>query len=120
MLECLEIELVKEKQFGQILLEQGIVTHELPAPSFFKIWSPTIAYEPSRPVTSEGACGQSGLVYQGRGRADPPVQAPQKHISSSELLVQSGLVDQDKMNELVPEELDSSIKVGSSTGCRGN
>ncbi|MEZ4545408.1 MAG: hypothetical protein R3C24_16120 [Cyanobacteriota/Melainabacteria group bacterium] len=121
MLECLEIELVKEKQFGQILLEQGIVTHELLEAAI--VLQDMVANDSIRAFQAGQALRRARdnqvSVYQAVAELDPPVQAPQKHISPSELLVQSGLVDQDKMNELVPEELDSSIKVGKKVLAAG-
>lgn len=121
MLECLEIELVKEKQFGQILLEQGVVTHELLEAAI--VLQDMVANDSLRAFQAGQALRRARdnqvSVYQAVAELDPPVQAPQKHISPSELLVQSGLVDQDKMNELVPEELDSSIKVGKKVLAAG-
>ena len=121
MLECLEIELVKEKQFGQILLEQGVVTHELLEAAI--VLQDMVANETLKAFQAGEALrvtrDNSVSVYQAVGELDPPAQAPQKTISPSELLVQSGLVDQEKMNELVPEEIDSSIKVGKKVLAAG-
>lgn len=121
MLECLEIELVKEKQFGQILLEQGIVTHELLEAAI--VLQDMVANDTLRAFQAGIALRQvrdaQVSVYQAVAELDPPAQAPQKTVSPSELLVQSGLVDQEKMSELVPDPIDSSIKVGKKVLAAG-
>lgn len=121
MLECLEIELVKEKQFGQILLEQGVVTHDLLEASI--ILQDMVANDTLKPFQAADALKTvretQVSVYQAVAELDPPAQAPQKPLSPSELLVNSGLVEEDKMKELVPEEVASSIKVGKKVLAAG-
>ena len=84
MLECLEIELVKEKQFGQILLEQGIVTHELLEAAI--VLQDMVANDTLKAFQAGQALRQCRdaqvSVYQAVAELDPPAQAPQKHISS--------------------------------------
>ena len=121
MLECLEIELVKEKQFGQILMEQGIITHDLLEASIIlqdMVANETLkAYQAAQALKTVQDSKVS--VYQAVAELDPPVQAPQKEISPAELLVESGLVDKEKMQELVPEEVSSSVKVGKKVLSQG-
>lgn len=114
MLECLEIELVKEKQFGQILLEQGLVTSELLEAAIIlqdMVASGNIkafqAAEALRAVRDKGV-----MVYQAMAELKPPPQAPQKHISPQDLLVEAGFLDRETINQLVSEEETSSIRVG--------
>ncbi len=114
MLECLEIELVKEKQFGQILLEQGLVTSELLEAAIIlqdMVASGTLkafqAAEALKAVRDKGV-----VVYQAIAELKPPPQAPQKHISPQDLLVEAGFLDRDTINNLVSEEETSSIRVG--------
>lgn len=79
MLECLEIELVKEKQFGQILLEQGIVTHELLEAAI--VLQDMVANDSIRAFQAGQALRRARdnqvSVYQAVAELDPPVQAPQ-------------------------------------------
>lgn len=114
MLECLEIELVKEKQFGQILLEQGLVTSELLEAAIIlqdMVASGNIkafqAAEALRAVRDKGV-----MVYQAMAELQPPPQAPQKHISPQDLLVEAGFLDRETINQLVSQEETSSIRVG--------
>lgn len=114
MLECLEIELVKEKQFGQILLEQGLVTSELLEAAIIlqdMVASGNIkafqAAEALRAVRDKGV-----MVYQAMAELKPPPQAPQKHISPQDLLVEAGFLDRDTIQQLVTDEETSSIRVG--------
>ncbi len=114
MLECLEIELVKEKQFGQILLEQGLVTSDLLEAAIIlqdMVASGNIkafqAAEALRAVRDKGV-----MVYQAMAELKPPPQAPQKHISPQDLLVEAGFLDRDTIQQLVTDEETSSIRVG--------
>ncbi len=114
MLECLEIELVKEKQFGQILLEQGLVTSELLEAAIIlqdMVASGNIkafqAAEALRAVRDKGV-----MVYQAMAELKPPPQAPQKHISPQDLLVEAGFLDRETIQQLVTDEETSSIRVG--------
>lgn len=114
MLECLEIELVKEKQFGQILLEQGVITHDLLEAAI--VLQDMVANETIKAFQAGEALkavrDKKVMVYQAVAELDPPAQAPQKPLSPAQLLTDSGLVDKDKMAELVPEPIDSAVKVG--------
>jgi hypothetical protein len=121
MLECLEIELVKEKQFGQILLEQGLVTSELLEAAIIlqdMVASGNIkafqAAEALRAVRDTGV-----MVYQAMAELKPPPQAPQKHISPQDLLVEAGFLDRDTIRQLVTEEETSSIRVGKKVLAAG-
>jgi len=121
MLECLEIELVKEKQFGQILLEQGLVTSELLEAAIIlqdMVASGNIkafqAAEALRAVRDTGV-----MVYQAMAELKPPPQAPQKHISPQDLLVEAGFLDRDTIQQLVSDEEISSIRVGKKVLAAG-
>ncbi len=121
MLECLEIELVKEKQFGQILLEQGLVTSELLEAAIIlqdMVASGTIkAYQAAEAL--KAVREKSVVVYQALAELKPPPQAPQKHISPQDLLVEAGFLDRDTINSLISEEETSSIRVGKKVLTQG-
>ena len=114
LLECLEVELVKEKQFGQILLEQGLVTHDLletaivlqdmVANGTLRAWQ---AAEALRQVKDRQVS-----VYQAVAELDPPAQMPQKTISPRELIVMSKVADESQVAGLITDSESSSIKVG--------
>jgi len=114
MLECLEIELVKEKQFGQILLEQGIVTHELLEAAIVlqdMVANSTLkAYQAGEAL--KNVRDRQVMVYQAVAELNPPPQAPPEKLSPSELLVRSGLADQNTIDSLGCGAEASSIRVG--------
>ncbi|MBX3073706.1 hypothetical protein KF707_04185 [Candidatus Obscuribacterales bacterium] len=114
LLECLEVELVKEKQFGQILLEQGLVTHDLLETAI--VLQDMVANGTLRAYQAAEALRQvkdrQVSVYQAVAELDPPAQAPQKTVSPYELLVRSGVADESKMSGIVDPSENSSIKVG--------
>ncbi|MDZ4837060.1 MAG: hypothetical protein SGJ27_25025 [Candidatus Melainabacteria bacterium] len=121
LLECLEVELVKEKQFGQILLEQGLVTHDLletaivlqdmVANGTLKAWQ---AAEALRQVKDRQVS-----VYQAVAELDPPAQMPQKTISPRELIVKAKIADESQVAGLITDAESSSIKVGKKVLAAG-
>lgn len=121
LLECLEVELVKEKQFGQILLEQGLVTHDLLETAI--VLQDMVANGTLRAYQAAEALRQvkdrQVSVYQAVAELDPPAQAPQKTVSPYELLVQSGVADESKMSGIVDPGENSSIKVGKKVLAAG-
>jgi len=121
LLECLEVELVKEKQFGQILLEQGLVTHDLLETAI--VLQDMVANGSLQAYQAAEALRQvkdrQVSVYQAVAELDPPPQVPQKTLTPSELLVKSGVADDAKMAGLVDPSEASSIKVGKKVLAAG-
>lgn len=121
LLECLEVELVKEKQFGQILLEQGLVTHDLLETAI--VLQDMVANGTLRAYQAAEALRQvkdrQVSVYQAVAELDPPAQAPQKTVSPYELLVRAGVADEEKMAGVVDPNENSSIKVGKKVLAAG-
>ncbi len=118
LLECLEVELVKEKQFGQIMLEQGHVTHDLLETAIVlqdMVANGTLrahqAASALRVVKDKGVS-----VYQAVAELDPPPMAPQKELSPYELIVDSGLAYRDQIADTGES---SSIKVGKKVLAAG-
>lgn len=114
LLECIEIELVKEKQLGQVLLEQGFITNEVLESAVVltdMIASRNIkgyqAAEALRKVFDKGIS-----VYHAMGELDPPVQAPQKEITFGDLLVEAGLASAETVEGCLPDKSMSTIKSG--------
>ncbi len=113
LIECIEIQLVKEKQFGQILLEQGLVTHDVIENAIVvldMIASSTLKSFQAAQVL-KAARNQSISVYQAMAELNPPVQAPQRQISFKELLVESEMATLESIDEIIGDE-KSSIKGG--------
>lgn len=114
LLECLEVELVKEKQFGQILLEQGLVNQDLLETAI--VLQDMVANGTLKAYQAAEALRQvkdrSVSVYQAVAELDPPVQVPQKTISPRELLVRSGVASESQVAGLIDDSESSAIKVG--------
>ncbi len=121
LLECLEIELNKEKQFGQILLEQGLVTHDLLESAI--VLQDMVANGTLRAFQAAEAlknvCEKQVSVYQAVAELDPPPMAPQKTISPCQLLIQSGLASAQSLKGVVDDSETSSIKVGKKVLAAG-
>lgn len=114
MLECLEIEIVKEKQFGQILLEQGLVTQVLLEAAVYlqdMVSNDTLrgyqAAEALRQVRNKEVS-----VYQAVAELQPPPQLTPPPLKMAEVLDQSGVVDSEAIKKAVDSEEDSSIRLG--------
>jgi hypothetical protein len=121
MLECVEIELVKEKQFGQILLEQGLVTHDLLEAAIVlqdMVANSTVkAFQAAEALKQVKARGVS--VYQAIAENYSAAQAQPKEFLPADLLVQSGLISSSDIEKVVDVKEKSAIKVGKkvlSTG----
>lgn len=114
LLECLEVELVKEKQFGQILLEQGLVNHDLLETAI--VLQDMVANGSLKAYQAAEALRQvkdkQVSVYQAVAELDPPAQMPQKTISPRELLVRSGVAEESQVAGLITDAESSAIKVG--------
>ena len=113
LIECVEIQLVKEKQFGQILLEQGLVTQDvLEAAIVLLDMMASGSMRGFQAAQSlKAARNQNISVYQAMAELSPPVQAPQREISFKELLVESLMVDPNSIDKIIGDE-SSAIKAG--------
>ena len=114
MLECLEIELIKEKQFGQILLEQGLVTQDLLEAAIVlqdMVSNNTVkafqAAEALRQVKYRGIS-----VYQAVAELYPGSQALNKDFTPANLLIDSGLIVEDDLVKVCDATEKSAIKMG--------
>lgn len=114
MLECLEIELVKEKQFGQILLEQGHATHSLLEAAVYlqdMIGNDTIrAYQAAEALRS---CRTKEVsVYQAVAELRPPPQLTPPVPSFAEMLWTAEIASEEDISQVVDAEETSSVKAG--------
>ncbi len=114
MLECLEIELVKEKLFGQILLEQGHATHPLLEAAIYlqdMVSNDTIrAYQAAEALKVVRKTDVS--VYQAVAELQPPPQLTPPHLKFIELIAKSAVVTTEQMSEIVDPAEDSSVRAG--------
>lgn len=114
MLECLEIEIVKEKQFGQILLEQGHVTHPLLEAAVYL--QDMVANDTLRAYQAAEALRQVRVrevsVYQSVAELQPPPQLTPPHLKLSELLDQAGVANKAAIAQVSDATEDSSIRLG--------
>lgn len=114
MLECLEIELIKEKQFGQILLEQGLVTHELLEAAI--VLQDMVSNNTVRAFQAAEALKQvkarSISVYQAVAEIYPQAQAEPKEFLPARLLTDAGLISQSDIERVCDTTEKSAIKVG--------
>lgn len=121
MLECLEIELIKEKQFGQILLEQGLVTHDLLEAAIIlqdMVSNNTVkAYQAADALKQVKA--RSISVYQAVAELYPATQAEPKEFLPAKLLTEAGLISQADIEKVVDVTEKSSIKVGKKVLATG-
>lgn len=113
MLECLEIELVKEKQFGQILLEQGLVSQTLLETAI--VLQGMVANETLKAYEAAEALKQMRTrdvsVYQVVAELKSSRKMCQPLLKITELLDQAQIAESDMINNLVRYE-ESSIKIG--------
>jgi hypothetical protein len=114
MLECLEIEIVKEKQFGQILLEQGLVTQALLEASVYlqdMVSNDTLkAYQAAEALRQ--VRNKEVSVYQAVAELQPPPQLTPPPFKMAEVLSQSGIVEMDAIQKVSESDEDSSIRLG--------
>lgn len=113
--ECLEIELFKKKQFGQILLERGLMTTEQ-LEAAIQLQS-SISNNSLKPYQAASAlhavCKQGKNVYAAmaefRTAADTDA-----NIRLGDLIVEAGILDKEKVEANVTKSHDSAVRVGSS------
>ena len=112
-LDCLELELCSEKSFAQILLEQQLLSMEVleaantlldMVGSFLK---PFQAAEALRSVKMKNIS-----VYQALAELSPPPQVSQRQIRIGDLIVETGITTREKLESLITENQDSSIRLG--------
>ncbi|MBK9145322.1 MAG: hypothetical protein IPM23_22855 [Candidatus Melainabacteria bacterium] len=113
--ECYEIELFKEKHFGQILVERGLVNKTQLEASVALLASiakdtikPYLAAQALRSICKDGA------------RTEPTIEEYEKKSAASsenfrlgDLLVEGGVITRDILEQTVNVNPDNAVKVGS-------
>lgn len=111
--ECLEIELFKEKQFGQILLERGLATTEQLHCAVSLLSS--ISNEELLPY--QAAIALREVVQEDKNiyACLAELKASQENSDSrlGDLLVDSGMCQKDSIESALSNQSDSAVKVGS-------
>ncbi|HEY9777370.1 MAG TPA: hypothetical protein V6C81_26645 [Planktothrix sp.] len=115
MVECLEVEFFKQKQFGQILLEQGLITHEhLDAAVLLQnsVGTETLkAYQAAEAL--KRVCLQNVQVYQAMAEAQAGAATADSELRLGPMLVQAGLSTEETIEKAIAEQPSgSNIKVG--------
>lgn len=114
MLECLEIGLIKEKQFGQVLLEQGHATPTLLEAALYlqdMVNNNTMrAYQASEALRNIKIKDVS--VYQAVAELNPPPQLTPPYLPFPSLLIGAGIADARKLYEILDVHEQSAVKSG--------
>lgn len=112
--ECLEIELFKKKQFGQILLERGLLTTEN-LESAVQLQS-AISNDTLLPFQAAKAlhavCKENKNVYA--AMADFHGAQGDGNVRLGDLLVEAGICNQDQIEAVITKSKDSAVRVGAT------
>lgn len=115
LIECLEVELFKHKQFGQVLLEQGLISQsQLDAAIELQ---GAVADEALKPYQAAAAlrrvCFEAVNLYQAmsESKLDGAVGQEQK---LGELLVAANVCSQETIDKVLDHSQRSAIKLGKS------
>ncbi len=112
-LDCLELELCRNKTFAHVLVEQQLLSVEAVEAantlldmvgSFLK---PYQAAEALRSVKIKNIS-----VYQALAELHPPPQLTQKPMRVGDLIVESGIATRENLETLMGENQDTSIRIG--------
>lgn len=111
--ECLEIELFKEKQFGQILLERGLATNEQLHCAVSLLSS--ISNEELLPYQAAVALREVVQEDKNIYACLAELKASQENSDSrlGDILVDSGICQKDSIESALSNQSDSAVKVGS-------
>lgn len=112
--ECLEIELFKKKQFGQILLERGLlVTEQLEAAIQLQSAISNDTLKPYQAAKAlHAVCKDGKNVYEAMAQFHGS-KGDDANYRLGDLIVEAGICDQEKIESLVKKNPDSAVRVGS-------
>lgn len=112
-LDCLELELCKDKPFGQIVIEQNLLSMEVVEAAHTLL---DMVGSFLKPFQAAGALKSVKLknisVYQALAELHPPPQVEQRQIRVGDLIVEAGIATREKLETLMEENQDSSIRIG--------
>lgn len=115
MLESLEIELTKEKEFGQILLEQGFVTtSHLETAIVLQDMVTNNCIKPHHAAEAlKQTCAKNISVYQAIAELKPPPQMQQPTLRIGDLLALSEIVKREAIERVLAQKGNSTVKIGT-------
>jgi hypothetical protein len=115
LVECLEIELFKNKQFGQVLLEQGLISPpQLECAVELQGAVANAAIKPHQAALAlKRVCKDDINLYQAMAEAQTGA-ASAGDLRLGELLVAAGVCDQKSVEDVVDENEESPIKIGKA------
>ncbi len=114
MVECLEVEFFKHKQFGQILLEQGLVTPEQleaavlvqNAVATESLW----AFQAAEALKK--VCQNNVNVYQAMAEVTAALDPNAPELKLGQLLVEAGVASKSAIEEALEGQSGSNVKIG--------
>ncbi len=113
--ECLEIELFKKKQFGQILLERGLLTTEQ-LESAIQLQS-LISNDSLKPYQAANAlyavCKEGKNIYAAMAEYRTAGDSD-ANTRLGDLIVEADILPADQVEAIVQKNPDSAVKVGSA------
>lgn len=102
-MECLEIHVLRGRQLGHIFIEQGFVSHDAVENAIIlqgMITSGAIkAYHAAEAL--KNAHIKQVSIYQALGELDPPAVPPTPNLTFGQLLIASGIVHPEMLEELM-------------------
>ncbi|MDZ4838112.1 MAG: hypothetical protein SGJ27_30385 [Candidatus Melainabacteria bacterium] len=111
--ECLEIELFKKKQFGQILLERGLLVNEQ-LEAAIQLQS-AISNDTLKPYQAAKAlhavCKDGKNVYEAMAQFHGAQDEGSMRLG--DLIIEAGICDKEKLESVVSKNPDSAVRVGS-------
>jgi hypothetical protein len=115
LVECLEIELFKNKQFGQVLLEQGLISQ--PQLDSAVELQGAVANETIKPYQAAAAlkrvCKDNVNLYQAMAEVQTAGLADVE-FRLGELLVEAGICTQEEIDKIVDQNQNTNIKIGKA------
>jgi hypothetical protein len=115
LVECLELELFKQKQFGQVLMEQGLIsaTHLDDAITLQGAVANSIL-KPYQAATALGrVCKDNINVYQAMAEAQADGLTGHE-LRLGELMVAATVCSQDELDEVIDGTKNTAIKIGKA------
>ncbi len=113
--ECLEIELFKKKQFGQILLERGLLsTDQLEAAIQLQSAISNDTLKPFQAAKAlHGVCKESKNVYAAMAEFHTS-RGQEDNVRLGDLIAEAGICNKERIDEIAVRTADSAVKVGSA------
>ncbi len=114
LVECLELELFKQKQFGQILLEQALISQTYLETAF--VLQNSVASGTLKPFQASDALRRATAddinVYQAMAEAQANAQKSEEEWRLGDLLFEAKVCSREVIEKLIDENQDTPLKVG--------